>query len=43
MSCGSAQLIADLISAKRPAIQYDDLNVFRYAKDPQVPADFQLN
>ena len=43
MSCGSAQLIADLISGKRPAIQYDDLNVFRYAKDPQVPADFQLN
>jgi D-amino-acid dehydrogenase len=30
MSCGSAQLLADLISAKPPAIQYDDLNVFRY-------------
>ena len=43
MSCGSAQLLADLISGKRPAIQYDDLNVFRYDKAPQVPADFSLS
>jgi D-amino-acid dehydrogenase len=43
MSCGSAQLLADLISGKRPAIQCDDLNVFRYDKAPQVPADFSLN
>jgi len=43
MSCGSAQLLADLISGKRPAIQYDDLNVFRYGKAPQVPADFSLS
>jgi len=43
MSCGSAQLLADLISGKRPAIQCDDLNVFRYDKAPQVPADFSLS
>lgn len=43
MSCGSAQLLADLISAKQPAIQYEDLNVFRYDKEPPVPAGFQLN
>jgi len=30
MSCGSAQLLADLISAKRPAISFDDLAVGRY-------------
>jgi D-amino-acid dehydrogenase len=38
MSCGSAQLIADLISRKRPAIQYDDLNVFRYAGESRPSA-----
>ena len=43
MSCGSAQLLADLVSGKKPAIQHDDLNVFRYAKEPPVPADFDLN
>jgi D-amino-acid dehydrogenase len=43
MSCGSAQLLADLISGKEPTIRYDDLNVFRYAKEPQAPADFSLN
>jgi D-amino-acid dehydrogenase len=43
MSCGSAQLLADLISGKEPAIRYDDLNVFRYAREPQAPADFSLN
>jgi D-amino-acid dehydrogenase len=31
MSCGSAQLLADLMSAKRPAIPFDDLAVGRYA------------
>jgi D-amino-acid dehydrogenase len=30
MSCGSGQLLADLISGKRPAIQSDDLSVHRY-------------
>jgi D-amino-acid dehydrogenase len=30
MSCGSAQLLADLISARRPAILADDLSVSRY-------------
>lgn len=30
MSCGSAQLLADLISAKKPAILADDLSVSRY-------------
>jgi D-amino-acid dehydrogenase len=33
MSCGSAQLLADLISAKQPAIRADDLSVARYAGD----------
>ena len=30
MSCGSAQLLSDIISQKKPAIEYDDLNIFRY-------------
>ncbi len=30
MSCGSGQLLADLISGRRPAIQADDLSVHRY-------------
>jgi D-amino-acid dehydrogenase len=30
MSCGSAQMLADLMSAKRPAIPFDDLSVGRY-------------
>jgi D-amino-acid dehydrogenase len=30
MSCGSAQLLSDLISAHRPAIRADDLSVSRY-------------
>jgi D-amino-acid dehydrogenase len=30
MSCGSAQLLADLMSAKRPAIPFDDLAASRY-------------
>ena len=32
MSCGSAQLLSDLISGKRPAIAADDLAVSRYSK-----------
>ena len=32
MSCGSAQLLADLISAKRPAIAFDDLAADRYLR-----------
>ncbi|MES2901591.1 MAG: FAD-dependent oxidoreductase, partial [Pseudomonadota bacterium] len=35
MSCGSAQLLADLMSAKRPAIPFDDLSVGRYSKRTQ--------
>lgn len=34
MSCGSAQLLADIISARRPAIKADDLSVARYQRDP---------
>ena len=30
MSCGSAQMLADLMSAKRPAIPFADLSVGRY-------------
>ena len=30
MSCGSGQLLADLISGRQPAIQADDLSVHRY-------------
>ncbi|MBU6487828.1 MAG: D-amino acid dehydrogenase [Burkholderiales bacterium] len=33
MSCGSGQLLADLISGRRPAIQADDLSVHRYLGD----------
>jgi D-amino-acid dehydrogenase len=32
MSCGSAQLLADLISDKRPAIPYTDLSADRYVQ-----------
>ncbi|MQR00873.1 D-amino acid dehydrogenase [Glaciimonas soli] len=32
MSCGSAALLSDLISGKRPAIAADDLTVARYTK-----------
>ena len=42
MSCGSGQLLADLISDRQPAIRFDDLNVFRYANEPAAPADFQI-
>ena len=30
MSCGSAQLLADLMSSKQPAIRFEDLSVGRY-------------
>ncbi|MGF6924299.1 D-amino acid dehydrogenase [Paraburkholderia sp. 40] len=43
MSCGSAQLLADLVSGKQPAIRHDDLNVSRYAKDSPAPAEFNLS
>ncbi|MYM85484.1 FAD-dependent oxidoreductase [Duganella sp. FT50W] len=41
MSCGSAQLLSDLISSRRPAIRADDLSVSRYrdqrgARAPQL-------
>jgi len=36
MSCGSAQLLADLISGQRPAIAADDLSVFRYLQRQQT-------
>ncbi|WP_233863881.1 D-amino acid dehydrogenase [Paraburkholderia adhaesiva] len=35
MSCGSGQLLADLISGKQPAIKADDLSVHRYLGDTQ--------
>jgi D-amino-acid dehydrogenase len=39
MSCGSAQLLSDIISARRPAILSDDLSVSRYSADraPRQP------
>ncbi|MPW20423.1 D-amino acid dehydrogenase, small subunit [Paraburkholderia piptadeniae] len=43
MSCGSAQLLADLISGNKPTIRYDDLNVFRYMDEKPVPAGFQFS
>jgi D-amino-acid dehydrogenase len=33
MACGSARLLADLMSGKRPAIAADDLAVARYQED----------
>jgi D-amino-acid dehydrogenase len=35
MSCGSGQLLADLISGKQPAIKADDLSVYRYLGETQ--------
>ncbi|MBC8726101.1 D-amino acid dehydrogenase [Paraburkholderia sp. 31.1] len=43
MSCGSAQLLADLVSGKQPAIRHDDLNVSRYARESPAPAEFNLS
>ena len=42
MACGSASVIADLVSGKQPAIRADDLAVFRYAGTPQGGAAPQL-
>ncbi|KGF81692.1 amino acid dehydrogenase [Massilia sp. JS1662] len=41
MACGSASVIADLVSGKVPAIHADDLAVFRYAgtRTPNVRAE----
>jgi len=36
MACGSASVIADLVSGKVPAIHADDLAVFRYAGSQQA-------
>ncbi|SAL36436.1 D-amino acid dehydrogenase [Caballeronia humi] len=36
MSCGSGQLLADLMSGKQPAIQSDDLSVHRYFGETRV-------
>ncbi|WP_153099715.1 D-amino acid dehydrogenase [Paraburkholderia hayleyella] len=33
MSCGSGQLLADLMSGKQPAIRADDLSVHRYSRE----------
>lgn len=35
MSCGSSQLLADLMSGRRPAIAADDLSVARYLSEPR--------
>ena len=39
MSCGSAQLLSDIISSRRPAIRADDLSVSRYSRQdaPRQP------
>ncbi len=37
MSCGSGQLLADLMSGKQPAIQADDLSVHRYSGETRGP------
>lgn len=38
MACGSASVIADLVSGKVPAIHTDDLAIFRYAGSGQAGA-----
>ncbi|MGI4845014.1 MAG: D-amino acid dehydrogenase [Janthinobacterium lividum] len=42
MACGSASVIADLVSGKKPQIRADDLAVFRYAGTPQRGASPEL-
>ncbi|MFC0251229.1 D-amino acid dehydrogenase [Massilia consociata] len=42
MACGSAAVIADLVSGKQPAIRADDLAVFRYAGVPAHGASPEL-
>ena len=43
MSCGSAQLLSDLISSRRPAIRADDLSVSRYHADRSARAPQLVN
>jgi len=38
MACGSGQLLADLISGRKPAIAADDLSVLRYLPGFAAPA-----
>ncbi|MET1113377.1 MAG: D-amino acid dehydrogenase [Comamonas sp.] len=35
MACGSGQLLADLMTGRRPAIRFDDLAMARYARPPR--------
>ena len=42
MACGSASVIADLVSGKKPQIRADDLAVFRYAGTPRGAAAPEL-
>ncbi|MCS0633184.1 D-amino acid dehydrogenase [Telluria mixta] len=42
MACGSASVIADLVSGKVPAIHADDLAVFRYAGTRTAPVRAEL-
>jgi len=42
MACGSASVIADLVSGRAPAIDADDLAVFRYAGHSAARAQSQL-
>jgi D-amino-acid dehydrogenase len=42
MACGSASVIADLVSGKIPAIHTDDLAIFRYAGARPAGAATQL-
>ena len=42
MACGSASVIADLVSGKKPAIRADDLAVFRYAGTPATASQGEL-
>jgi D-amino-acid dehydrogenase len=43
MSCGSAQLLSDIISARRPAIRADDLSVSRYSTERGARAPQLVN
>jgi D-amino-acid dehydrogenase len=38
MACGSAQLTADLITGRKPAIQHDDLAWQRYGSGTRHPS-----
>jgi D-amino-acid dehydrogenase len=43
MSCGSAQLIADLMAKRRPAILSDDLALSRYERDHATSKPIRLD